>query len=230
MANQRVRIYGEKVLREPSKEVHKVSAKIQRLVNDLYDTMYSYNGVGLAAPQIGVNYRVFVIDTAIKDQPPSPKTFINPKIVKKWGAINSYEGCLSFPEVYIYVRRYTNVIVRARDIKGRMFTFEANDGSLIARAIQHENDHLNGILFVDHARSILESDRILTEKGLPKINPDYLIEEPELEKQIQENERIGDRDCRSEEINPESCLSSQTKQKLNSPQPVEEIQKKESEN
>lgn len=183
--------YGEKELRQPSKEVHKVSAKIQKLVKDLFNTMYAYNGVGLAAPQIGINYRVFIIDTAIEDQPPNPITFINPKIIKKWGAINSYEGCLSFPEVYTYVRRYANAIVKAKDIKGRTFTMEANDGSLLARAIQHEYDHLEGTLFVDHARNRFETDTILMEKGLPQINPDYLMEENELENQVQELEKLN---------------------------------------
>ncbi len=189
MTIQKIVLYGEEPLRKPSKEVHKVSAKIQKLVDDLYDTMYSYNGVGLAAPQIGVNYRVFVIDTAINNEPANPITFINPKIVKKSGAISSFEGCLSFPEVYINVRRYENVVIRARDIKGRAFSFEVTEGSLIARAIQHEYDHLEGIVFIDRARNIAETDRILAEKGLPGIDPDRLIEEQELENKIQQWEK-----------------------------------------
>jgi len=83
MANQTVKIYGEEALRKSSKEAHKVSAKIQKLVDDLYDTMYSYNGIGLAAPQIGIHYRVFVLDTAVENQPPNPITFINPKSIKQ---------------------------------------------------------------------------------------------------------------------------------------------------
>ncbi len=190
MTVQRIILYGEEPLRTPSKEVHKVSAKIKKLVEDLYDTMYSsHNGVGLAAPQIGVNYRVFVIDTAVNNEPPSPVTFINPKIVKKWGAINSYEGCLSFPEVYVNVRRYENVIIRARDIKGREFTFEAGEGSLIARALQHEYDHLDGVVFIDRTRNAAETDQVLAEKGLPGIDPARLIEDKELEQQIQEWEK-----------------------------------------
>jgi len=191
MAIQRIILYGEESLRKPSKEVHKVSAKIQKLVDDLFDTMYNNNGVGLAAPQIGVNYRVFVIDTAVGDEPPSPITFVNPKIVKKWGVINSYEGCLSFPNVYINVRRYQNVIVKARDLKGRMFTFEANEGTLIARALQHEYDHLDGTVFIDRARDIEATNQSLAEQGLPLIDPDRLIEENELEEQIQEWERLN---------------------------------------
>ncbi len=186
MTVQRIVKYGENPLRNPSKEVHKVSAKIQKLVDDLYETMYGNNGVGLAAPQIGVNYRVFVIDTATGEEPPNPVAFINPKIVKKSGAINSFEGCLSFPDVYINVRRYRDIIIRARDLKGRIFTFEANGGSLIARALQHEYDHLEGIVFVDHARNVAETDRILAEKGLPPIDPGRLIDERELEEQVRQ--------------------------------------------
>lgn len=190
MAIKEVVIYGDKRLRQPSKEIHKISSKIQKLVDDMYDTMYSHKGVGFAAPQIGVNYRVFVIDTAIDDQPPNPITFINPKIIKKSGAIDSYEGCLSFPGVYIHVRRYANIIIRAKDIKGRTFTYEAKDGSLITRALQHENDHLDGVVFVDHARNRFDTDKQLAEKGLPLIDPQYLIDESELEEQIVEWEKL----------------------------------------
>ena len=181
----KVLTYGDEVLRVPSKEVHKVSAKIQKIVDDLFDTMYSYdNGVGLAAPQIGYNYRIFVLDLAKEGEPPNPAVFINPKIIKKWGAMSSFEGCLSFPEVYTYVRRYENVIVKAQNLKGKSITIEARDGSLLARAIQHELDHLDGVLFVDHARSRFETDKLLTEKGLRQIDPQYLMEEEELEKEI----------------------------------------------
>ncbi|OGI03459.1 MAG: peptide deformylase [Candidatus Melainabacteria bacterium GWF2_37_15] len=179
--------YGNEVLRTPSKEVHKVSVKIQKIVDDLFDTMYSYdNGIGLAAPQIGYNYRIFVLDLAKDGEPPNPAVFINPKIIKKWGALSSFEGCLSFPDVYTYVRRYENIIVKAQNLKGRSFTLEAKNGSLLSRAIQHEYDHLEGILFVDHARSRFETDKLLAEKGLPQINSDYLMEEEELEKEILE--------------------------------------------
>ena len=111
MAIRKVLKYGEPSLREPSKEVHKVSRKISDLVRDLLDTMYAQNGVGLAAPQIGENVRVFVIDVATGNEPLNPIVFINPKIIKKSGAIESNEGCLSFPEAYTNVRRYKNVMM-----------------------------------------------------------------------------------------------------------------------
>ena len=179
--------YGTPSLREKSKEVHKISKKVQILVDDLYDTMYATNGVGLAAPQIGENLRVFVIDVGTDPKTMNPITFINPKIIKKEGAINSYEGCLSFPEAYTNVRRYKSVKIKALDIKGKPFILEVTDGSLLARAIQHEFDHLEGILFIDHCRNRFETDKVLAEKGLGGVDSDYLIEEKELEDEIQKN-------------------------------------------
>ena len=184
MAVKKVLKYGEKTLREPSKEVHKVSKKILDLVQDLMDTMYAQNGVGLAAPQIGVNYRVFVIDVSSNNEPLNPQVFINPKIIKKSGAVISQEGCLSFPEAYTDVKRYKNVMVKALDINGRQFVLEAKDGSLLARAIQHENDHLDGILFIDHCTNRFEADEILAKYNLPPIDPDKLIKDDILEKEL----------------------------------------------
>lgn len=184
--------YGEEVLRTPAKEVNKISKKITSLVNDLLDTMYAQNGVGLAAPQIGVSLRVFVIDTSEGDEPLNPIVFINPKIIKKTGAVNSFEGCLSFPDAFVNVRRYADVAVKAIDSKGKPFVLEAQEGSLLARAIQHEFDHLDGILFIDHSRSRFEADQVLREKNLPPVEPDRLLEEEELEKEILENESKSD--------------------------------------
>ena len=141
MSIKKVVKYGETSLRQPSKEVHKVSQKIKVLVEDLLDTMYKENGVGLAAPQIGENYRVFVIDVSTGDEHLNHIVFINPKIIKKSGDVISHEGCLSFPEAFTDVRRYANVMVKALDRNGRPFVLEAKDGSLLARAIQHEFDH-----------------------------------------------------------------------------------------
>ncbi len=176
--------YGTPSLRETSKEVHKISKKIQILVEDLYDTMYAANGVGLAAPQVGENVRVFVIDTGVDKKTMHPITFINPKIIKKEGAVNSYEGCLSFPEAYTNVRRYKYVKIKALNEKGKSFVLEADEGTLLSRCIQHEFDHLDGILFVDHCRNRFEADKILTDKGLPPVGADYLLEELELEEEI----------------------------------------------
>jgi len=185
MSVRNILVYGDEKLRRPARQVLKVSAKIKSLVKDLRDTMYAANGVGLAAPQVGEDLRVFVIDVADEDQPPNPIIFINPVIIKKSGATNSYEGCLSFPDAYTDVRRYEYVKIKALDINGRMFVMEANDGTLLARAIQHEFDHLDGILFIDHARNRFKADKELAEKKLLPIDPTRLIDEPQLEEAIQ---------------------------------------------
>ncbi|MCM1003031.1 MAG: peptide deformylase [Candidatus Gastranaerophilales bacterium] len=184
MSIRKVVRYGEAVLRTPAKEVHKVSQKIKILVEDMLDTMYSQNGVGLAAPQIGENYRVFVIDVSTGNEPLNPIVFINPKIIKKSGACISHEGCLSFPEAFTDVRRYANVMVKAMDRNGRSFVLEAKDGTLLARAIQHEFDHLDGILFIDHAMNRFEAEEVLKKHNLPPIEVERLIDEPELAEAI----------------------------------------------
>ena len=184
MAILKIKKYGENVLRQKSKEVTKISKKIQVLIENLVDTMYHNNGVGLAAPQVGENVRIFVIDVTEPNQAPDPIIFINPKIIKKEGAINSYEGCLSFPQMYTNVRRYETVKVKALNFNGKPFVIEAKEGSLLARAIQHEFDHLDGILFVDHSRNVIETSMLLDKYDLPKLEEDKLIEEDELEKEI----------------------------------------------
>ena len=184
MAIKKVLRYGDPILRTPSKEVHKVSKKVQELVTDLIDTMYAKNGVGLAAPQIGVNQRVFVVDVSTGDEPLNPIVFINPKIIKKSGACRSHEGCLSFPEAFTDVKRYANVMIKAMDRKGKSFVLEAKDGTLLARCIQHEFDHLDGILFIDHSMNRFEADAVLEEHNLPPVEEDKLLDEKELEEQI----------------------------------------------
>ena len=185
MSVKKVVKYGEPSLRQPSKEVHKVSQKIKTLVEDLLDTMYAQNGVGLAAPQIGENYRVFVIDVSTGDEPLNPMVFINPKIIKKSGAVISHEGCLSFPEAFTDVKRYSDIMVKAMDSKGRSFVLEAKDGSLLARAIQHEFDHLDGILFIDHVINRFEAEEVLKKCNLPSIELDRIIDESELSEKIE---------------------------------------------
>lgn len=180
MSIRKVVRYGEESLRQPSKEVHKVSQKIKNLVEDLLDTMYKENGVGLAAPQIGENVRVFVIDTSTGNEPLNPRVFINPKIIKKSGACISHEGCLSFPEAFTDVKRYANVMIKALDSNGRSFVLEAKDGSLLARAIQHEFDHLDGILFIDHSINRFDADEALKKNNLPPVQVEKLLDEPEL--------------------------------------------------
>ena len=193
MAIKKVLQYGDDILRQKSKEVTKVSRKIQILCEDLLDTMYAQNGVGLAAPQIGVSLRVFVIDVSNgSNEKLNPMVFINHKIIKKSGAVNSYEGCLSFPKAYTNVRRYKDVVVKALNQKGKSFVLEAKEGELLARAIQHEFDHLDGILFIDHCRNRFEADSILKENNLPPICVEKLIKEDELENEIQKQQSKKD--------------------------------------
>ncbi len=175
MAVKKVLEYGTPSLREPSKEVHKISKKIQELIADLKDTMYAKNAVGLAAPQIGLNYRVFVIDTSRPEEPLNPIVFVNPKIVKKSGGYITREGCISFPEVYTEVRRYQKLMVKALDKNGKPFVIEA-DGGLLASVIQHENDHLDGVLFIDHCQNRFDVDEQLEKYELPPVQEDKLLD------------------------------------------------------
>ena len=185
MSIRKVVKYGTPSLREPSKEVHKVSQKIKTLVEDLLDTMYSQNGVGLAAPQIGENLRVFVVDVSTGDEPLKPIVFINPKIIKKSGAVISHEGCLSFPEAFTDVKRYANVMIKALDQNGRSFVMEAKDGTLLARCIQHEFDHLNGVLFIDHVINRFDAESELAKNNLPPLEVEKILDEPDLEPEIE---------------------------------------------
>ena len=191
MAILKILKYGDEILRKKSKEVSKVSKKIRILAENMIDTMYANNGVGLAAPQVGENIRMFVIDVSQDDEPLNPIVFINPKIIKKSGAIKSNEGCLSFPKAYVDVRRYKNIMVKALDLNGRPFVMEAKDGELLARAIQHEYDHLDGILFIDHSRNIFDTIEVLRQNDLPSIEQDKILDEPELEEEILKQESVN---------------------------------------
>ena len=127
-----------------------------------------------------------VIDVSTAEEPLNPVVFINPKIIKKSGACISHEGCLSFPEAYTDVRRYANIMVKALDTNGRSFVMEAKEGSLLARAIQHEFDHLDGVLFVDHSINRFEAEEVLKKYNLPPLQVEKLLEEPDLAKEIDE--------------------------------------------
>lgn len=185
MAKLQIKRYGNEILRTPCKEVSKISSKVQKLIKDMLDTMYANNGVGLAAPQVGENLRIFVIDVSTNNEPLNPLVFINPKIISKSGATIHYEGCLSFPDFYSDVRRYKDVKVKALNEKGKPFVLEAKNGELLSFAIQHEFDHLDGILLIDHATNRFATDIELEAKGLPPIDPDFLLEEKELCEQLE---------------------------------------------
>ncbi|QCU89320.1 peptide deformylase [Thiomicrorhabdus sediminis] len=139
-------LYPDQGLREMCKPVAEMSDDMDKLIDDMFYTMYDAPGIGLAAPQIAVQERVIVVDVSeSKDQ---PIALINPEIVRSAGEITWEEGCLSIPGVYAKVTRPSDIIVRGMDRDGNNIEFEANE--LLAVCLQHEIDHLNGKLFVDH--------------------------------------------------------------------------------
>jgi peptide deformylase len=149
MAVRTILHYPDKRLREQAKPVTEFDDELGRLLEDMAETMYAAPGVGLAAPQIGVAKRIFLVDIATGENVPSDlRVFINPEIVETTGEVCNEEGCLSFPGIHEEVWRAERIKVRAQDAKGAPFELEA-DGFL-AVAVQHENDHLNGKLMVDH--------------------------------------------------------------------------------
>lgn len=141
--------YPDKRLRIPARVVTAFDQELRTLIDDMAETMYAAPGVGLAANQIGVPLRVFLVDVAAGlDEPSDLRTFINPQLLELEGSVCNEEGCLSFPGVREEVKRAERVRVRAQDADGAPFELEA-DG-LLAIAIQHESDHLEGKLMVDH--------------------------------------------------------------------------------
>lgn len=144
MAIRNIRENGDEVLRKKSRTVEVVDDKIKQLVEDMLETMYKFNGVGLAAPQVGILKRVVVID--LYDNK-GPLVLINPEIIKEKGEQEVEEGCLSFPNQFAKIVRPAEVTVKALDIDGKEIKIKAKE--LLAQAISHEIDHLNGILFVD---------------------------------------------------------------------------------
>lgn len=148
MAIRTILHYPDPRLREKAKPIATVDDAIRKLIDDMAETMYAAPGVGLAATQIGEAVSLFVIDIADEDEPSDLRVFINPEIVGKTGKTCFREGCLSFPGVTEEVERAENVTVKALDRNGEPFELSA-DG-LLAIAIQHEHDHLQGKLMIDH--------------------------------------------------------------------------------
>jgi peptide deformylase len=146
-------IWPDPRLRDKASDVAAVDAGVRKLVDDMFETMYAANGVGLAAPQVGVLQRVIVIDTSPRQEAAKPVALINPVIVKLEGETVYSEGCLSIPGESEEVDRAEKAWVRALDRDGNPFTVEAADG-LLAIALQHEIDHLDGTLFVDHISAL----------------------------------------------------------------------------
>jgi peptide deformylase len=144
--------YGASGLQQPARDVDAVTPDIQKLIADMVETMYAAPGIGLAAPQIGVPLRVFVVDLSVGRDPSGLITMINPAFVERDGTQLEEEGCLSLPGFTATVLRPQRAVVRGLDRDGRE---QVREGSgLLARAFQHEMDHLDGRLFVDRLRGI----------------------------------------------------------------------------
>ena len=143
MALRNVRVIGDPVLTKKCKKVEKMTPRIKELIEDMFDTMYEAEGVGLAAPQVGILKRIVVIDAGIEEK--DPHLLINPEIIETEGEQTGNEGCLSLPGKYGEVTRPMHVKVKAQDIDMNEFILEGDE--LLARAICHECDHLDGILY-----------------------------------------------------------------------------------
>ena len=149
--------YGDAVLEKPSAPVTKFDDALAKLVDDMFESMYAAHGVGLAAPQIGISERIAVIDVTFKEDSEAKIVLVNPEIIHVEGRITSNEGCLSLPEFREKVTRPQRVTARAQNLKGE--TFEVTGEELLARALLHETDHLNGKLYISHI-SALKRDLI----------------------------------------------------------------------
>ncbi len=147
MAIRTILHYPDPRLREPGKRIAQVTPEVQQLVDDMAETMYAAPGVGLAATQIGEPYQLFVVDCAAEGEPSDFRVFINPEILSRDGSTTYEEGCLSFPGAREDIERAARVRVRALDREGVSFELEAE--GLLAVAIQHEYDHLQGVLMID---------------------------------------------------------------------------------
>jgi peptide deformylase len=148
MAIRSILHYPDPRLRQKAAAVAGITAEIQKLVDDMAETMYAAPGVGLAATQIGEPHRIFLVDVAADAEPSDLHVFINPELVKTDGETTGPEGCLSFPGISEDIKRATTVTVRALDREGKPFELSAE--GLLAVAIQHEHDHLDGVLMIDH--------------------------------------------------------------------------------
>ncbi|HYK75260.1 MAG TPA: peptide deformylase [Pseudoneobacillus sp.] len=155
MAIRKIVMYPADILETKCKKVEVFDKKLIKLLSDMYDTMIEFDGVGLAAPQIGIDQQIAIVD--IGDETGTIE-LINPEIVETSGEQTGPEGCLSFPDLYGEVSRPYKVKVQAQDRKGRQYTIEAED--FLARAIQHEVDHLHGILFTSKVLRYLTEEEL----------------------------------------------------------------------
>ncbi len=150
--------WPDPVLQKPGEKVTVFDAKLKKLVEEMFDSMYAAQGIGLAAPQIAISKRITVIDVSFKKNPEERIALINPEIIEREGKQVEEEGCLSLPEIREKVTRAAKVKVKAQDVSGEWFEVEGDE--LLARALQHEIDHLDGVLFIDRL-SRLKRDLVI---------------------------------------------------------------------
>ena len=144
--------YGDPVLEKPAEKVTVFDDELKKLIDDMFESMYAAHGVGLAAPQIGISRRIAVVDVTFKEDPQAKLVLINPEIIHTEGRHAQSEGCLSIPEFRENVTRPKIVTIRAQDLTGK--SFEKTGDELLARAFQHETDHLNGKLYITHISAL----------------------------------------------------------------------------
>ena len=180
MTKQKIVLYGDPVLRKVTSRVIKFDKSLRKLIEDMFETMYASEGIGLAAPQIGISKRVLVLDvdypskryidetTKKEVNSYNPLLLINPVIIHKEGQIISKEGCLSFPNVFFDVTRFKKITVRYQDLLGKERKLLAED-DLLCRCLQHEIDHLDGKLFVDKAANEEELKKVLNDTGFADV-------------------------------------------------------------
>lgn len=152
-------LYPHPALRWKSRPIQEIDATLRKAVAEMFELMYAHNGIGLAANQVDLPWRVFILNlTGDKDAREEELIFINPEILKRKGTTEGEEGCLSFPGMYGDVKRAAEIVVEAFDLSGNVFEYHLTE--LGSRAVQHETDHLDGVLFIDRmAESIRETCR-----------------------------------------------------------------------
>ncbi|MGH7572062.1 MAG: peptide deformylase [Gemmatimonadota bacterium] len=171
MALLEIRYLGDPLLRRVTRPVESFDDELRRFVDDLMETMYAADGVGLAAPQVGDERRITVIDVSERRDGTEAIAVVNPTILERRGTVESEEGCLSIPGVVETIERAAEVVVEYRDPAGEPRQIEG--AALLARALQHEIDHLDGVLFIDHlgalkrGLAVREFRKAMEEKGLP---------------------------------------------------------------
>lgn len=161
-------LYPDPILRRRALRLAKVDDEVRRRAREMFTIMYEERGVGLAAPQVGWSARLFVVNTDAEPDPERERVYVNPEIIRAEGETTEEEGCLSIPGVRGKVSRSERVLVRALDLEGKTFEEEVED--IHARVVQHELDHLDGILFI---LRLSASERTLARKSLKKLEEEY---------------------------------------------------------